>query len=148
MDYKLTSSKTWRTLLRKSIPVLFALLGLWLLAGCFVIPVWPKRDNPKEYDFRSEIGDGQSSKPVRPGAISRQKIIERFGAPSYSRGQSMEYGLTLTESVRVWPLCFRANIAHQRIYRLSLHFDKDDILEKYELIGSDKYDNPLGDMIQ
>ena len=130
-----------KSIVRPAIPVLCALLGVWLMTGCFVVPIWPTRKDKTQYDYRSDVGDEKSNKPVRPGAISRSEIIKRFGSPNdFEHDQSIGYRLSLNTKKRVWPLCFHSEIAREREHTLILHFDKNGMLIKYDLSEFD-YDH-------
>jgi hypothetical protein len=137
-----------RSIAWKLLPVLLALLGMWLMAGCFKIPVWEYRSFDEQHDFRAELGDAHSKRPVRPGAISRNEVVARFGKPSYvSKGRrSVEYLLETNRAVYVWPLCFKASPANQRLYTLTLDFDAEGQLSDWNLTHSDRTVNWFMDL--
>jgi hypothetical protein len=130
--------------LRKTIPVVLVAAGLWMLAGCFKIPIWPTRSIKEQYDFRNELGGAGSSKPVRPGAITRMQVIERFGPPEHgSSKSSLTYELELNRAVYVWPLCFHVDPADQRLYVLDLSFDDKEVLSGWKLYHWDRGVAPI-----
>ena len=134
------SNLSHRRALRKMLPVLLALSGIWLTAGCFKIPVWEYRNVDTQHDFRAELGDRTSKRPVRPGAITKAEVLARFGKPSYTtgHGHSLYYFLDTTRAVYVWPLCFGATHANERHYTLSLDFESDNRLTGWELVHADQ----------
>jgi hypothetical protein len=121
------------------IPIILALIGVGLMTGCIQYLVWPTRIFKAQYDFRSDIGDAKSYKPVRPGAITRQQVMDRFGVPvaASEKDRTTTYRLRLKLSERVWPLCFTVEDAKRRDYKLVLQFDLNDVLADYKLFKHD-----------
>lgn len=132
--------KPHRRLFWKSLPVLLAVSGMWLMAGCIKMPVWEYRSFDTQHDFRGEVGDKNSTRPVRPGAINKAEVMARFGKPDLSRkdGRSLEYFLETNRAVYLWPLCFHTSPAEQRLYTLTLEFDAEDLLTHWNLTHTDR----------
>ena len=127
-----------RTRIRRLLPYALTLLGLWLLAGCFYLPLPEQQVAPKQKDFRPLLGEINSNRPIRPG-VTRAQVTALLGPASqqYSDG-SLIYALATKRAVWVYPLCFQAAPAWERGYALRLQFDEHDTLSRWELADADE----------
>lgn len=117
---------------RRWIPIALVLLGGYLSVGCFYVPTF---DLPKEgADFRRKVGPADSHREIRPGNATRIYVERVLGQPKYvsKNGLTTYYELRLKDGVWVWPLCFYTD-SDYTWYLLTLHFDKDGLLTKYEI---------------
>src|SRR5436309_2258543 len=117
---------------RAVVPTAFLLLGVYLLAGCIFIPTFQLPKDGK--DFRKEVGDANSHKPIRPGEATRAYVLQRLGQPYAvsADGHIVAYEFGATNGYWVWPLCFMAESEHT-YYRLRLTFDANDRLLRYDI---------------
>jgi hypothetical protein len=136
---------------RRFIPIALILLGTWLLAGCFYLPLPEHRGEHQVKDFRDLVGAANSMKPIRPGAITRAQVIARLGPPPFASdappypvyGQppsvpshdhsAIGYILTTESDAWVYPLCFTATPGTITRYELRLVFNQDDVLDHWDI---------------
>ena len=139
--------------LRTLVPVLLAIIGVLLSVGCathFTVAVFEQTliiDSIKfyehsgdqitnhfsstKYDFRNEIGDANSRKPVRPGTIGKAAVLKRFGEPCLTSfdGKALAYFYVHKVSAKVYPLCFFSILPNNaRAHAVRLDFDSNDML--------------------
>src|SRR3982074_2718424 len=76
---------------RRTTAFVLLALGLWLLSGCFYLPLPERRLDKTQTDFRKDIGEPHSSFPLRRGAVDRERVLALLGNPKYasSDGQSI-----------------------------------------------------------
>lgn len=129
--------RRWR---RAVLPVIASAIGVWLLVGCFYVPVPDQRTDKKQPDFRDMIGDAKSDRPIRPGAITRAAILAKLGPPPYvsKDGKTIAYTLETVRGAWIWPLCFHGYPQSQRAYALGLHFDRNDVLVDWKIVHVDE----------
>lgn len=125
--------KRWRVL-----PILLLGIGLWLLAGCFYLPL-PEHVTGHQKDFRKAVGDANSKRPLQVGVATREQVIALLGQPPfYSHdGRSIAYALTTEGGAWVYPLCFDAEGTHQRVYAIRLDFDAANMLTSWDTARGD-----------
>ena len=61
--------------------LLSLVLALWPLGGCVYIPAADSPTRKGAPDPNRLIGRRTSNKPVRPGAVTREQVVNRFGKP-------------------------------------------------------------------
>ena len=61
--------------------LLSLVLALWPLGGCVYIPAADSPTRKGAADPNRLIGRRKSNKPVRPGAVTREQVVKRFGKP-------------------------------------------------------------------
>jgi hypothetical protein len=127
---------TRRRLARRLFPTLLAALGLWLLAGCFYLPIPEHRIDSKQPDFRDLVKDGRRPAPIRAG-ISRAAVIAILGPPRYEGRHAVGYRLYTESGLWVWPLCFSATSAARFEYAMDLTFNENDVLVRIESAHGD-----------
>jgi hypothetical protein len=120
---------------RRALPMLLLMLGLWLLAGCFYLPVPQHQVGVKIKDLRTVVGDRNSKRPLKVGQATRQQVIALLGNPPFaSRDErSVAYVMETESGAWVFPLCFSASPGEARRYAMRLDFDGQGILEGWEL---------------
>lgn len=121
---------------RTLLPFLLIACGLYLMVGCIYVPTFQlPKSGP---DFRGKVGDANSRKLIRPGAVTRAYVVQLLGPPQDSThdGKTVAYVMRATDGYWVWPLCFYAGPADSW-YRLRLNFDADDQLASYEIETSE-----------
>jgi hypothetical protein len=130
---------------RRTLAFILLFLGLWLLSGCFYLPLPRRRTDKRQTDFRDYIGAPESKRPIRRGTIDRARVLALLGSPEYasSDGQSIAYIMYTEGDVWVWPLCFAANPAKSRVYGLRLDFDSDQRLLAWTMLHEEQRFPPL-----
>ena len=150
---------------RPLLPVLLALAGVWLLIGCtmhFTVPVVhemiiaesigvgpflvAKRNaaypffKSGTYDFSDEVGDANSHKRFRPGAMNLSQVVERLGEASLisKDGKSLAYFYVHKVSGTFYPLCFFQILPHKTHgFGLRLDFNEHDMLKNVKMVSVD-----------
>ena len=119
---------------RQAIPTILALVGAVLLIGCIYLPI-PEHKVGPEKDFRNLMGDSQSNKPIRPGAITRSQVMAMLGKPALisADGRRLGYAIETHRGIGIWPLCFSAGAYTQYGYAVRLEFDEQGNLVDYAL---------------
>ena len=125
---------------RRALPMLLLLIGLWLLAGCFAVPV-PERASPNnanDRDFRKLVGDAASNRAIHEGA-SRAHVVDLLGAPAYQTPdhRAVAYTFATERAAWIYPLCFAATTARERNYRLYLEYDDAGRVTRWETAHKD-----------
>lgn len=144
-----------KRLLRASFPVLLIASGLWMLSGCFYLPLPEHRSEHHARDFRKLVGDISSSKRIRPGAITRAEVVGLLGPPQFTSDappyrvhgspasapsadhSAIGYVLQTDRGVWIVPLCFTALTDTTTRYELRLVFNSDNVLERWDLERSE-----------
>jgi hypothetical protein len=127
-------------LMRRAFPLLLLLIGLWLLAGCFYLPLPEHVTGHHQPDFRNAVGNAASKRPLRTGVTTRQQVIALLGEPPFATadGRSIAYLLHTTSSAWIFPLCFTATTAHEREYAVRLDFNDHDMLAGWQMVHEDQ----------
>lgn len=140
-----------RRIFRKTLPVILLLFGVWLMAGCFYLPIPEHRSEHQAKDFRKLVGAIDSKKAIRPGAVTRAQVIALLGPPQYASDappyrfynqpttapsedhSAVGYVLETESNAWVYPLCFTATPGSRTEYELRMVFDKNDVLNHWDL---------------
>jgi hypothetical protein len=124
---------------RHWIPIVLIVLGAWLTAGCFYLPVFEHGDNKNQKDFRRLVGHAKSRQPIREGAITRQQVADLLGIAPYVSADrtALGYSYVTTRGMWVYPLCFTTTEGTERQYILRLIFDEHDILRRWDIEHED-----------
>lgn len=133
-------------LARRVVPILLIGIGFYLMTGCFYLPTPEHQTGPPQKDFRALVGDRNSKKVIRPGAITRTQVIKILGAPPYASSDQHAIVYTMQTDRAVWtyPLClFYSTPAVQRGYTLRLVFDEFDVLRRWDIVHADVKVNAL-----
>ena len=142
---------------RRILPMMLAMAGLWLLAGCFYLPLPEHRSENAKKDFRKLVGDANSKKPIRAGHITRAEVIAVLGPAEYASDavpvavynqpdpvastdhSAIGYVLRTEGGAWVWPLCFTAWPDKQTKYELRLVFNEQDVLDHWDVHENQGY---------
>jgi hypothetical protein len=126
------------------LPSVLALLGLWMLVGCFYIPGRDKMlgggANP-----RTLVGGAKSDRPLRVGVATRDDVHDTLGLPTQvaAGGRYWVYRWGTQSGSWLMPLCFTAEPAWRR-YRMWLEFADTGRLTRFGLESDVEEFNPLG----
>jgi hypothetical protein len=126
----------WRSILRFASPIVLIVASVMVLTGCFFVP-WPEhRRDKNQPDFRDMVGDSNSNRPIRTGAITRSQVLRLLGDPPYASAddRAVAYSLNTESGAWVYPLCFSAEPAAEDIYVLRLEYDEHDVVAKWDIV--------------
>ena len=150
-----------RRILRKTLPVVLLISGVWLMAGCFYLPFPEHRSEHQAKDFRKLVGAIDSKKTIRPGAVTRAQVIALLGPPQFASDappyrvynqpastpsedhSAIGYILYTESNAWVYPLCFTATPGTTTRYELRLVFNKEDVLDHWNLEHPEQHGNFL-----
>ena len=145
-----------RRTFRKTLPVVLLLFGVWLMAGCFYLPIPEHRSEHQGKDFRKLVGAIDSKKSIRPGAVTRAQVIALLGQPQYASDappyqvynqptsapsddhSAIGYVLQTESNAWVYPLCFTATPGTFTRYELRLVFNKENVLDYWDIKHSEE----------
>ena len=68
--------------LRRAIPVVLIVLGLWGLAGCFSMPISEHGTDTAQKDFRGMLDNPKSPTPILRGTATRATVVAILGQPA------------------------------------------------------------------
>jgi hypothetical protein len=124
---------TWHTFRNVILPAVLLVPLIWLMAGCLYIPFFEHRLDSGP-NVRALVGPVNSGRPIRPGNVSRGRVMEMLGNPNWTSDDGSAIGYTTYTGIGswVWPLCFTAVPADNRVYAVRLVFDKNDTLIRYD----------------
>src|SRR3954464_5503057 len=118
------------------LPLTLIVAGVVLAVGCIPMPMVPKRvSGSSAADF---VGSETSSKPVRPGSITREQVIALVGAPEpalSNDGRTLIY--RWQEQTGTWLFCSprwlegSGSYEWYRTRQLVLSFDDAGVLRGY-----------------
>jgi hypothetical protein len=118
-----------------------------VLAGCIWIPTFEHRTDTSQPDFRNMVGEENSKRLIRTGAIQQKQVFALLGPPQMASvaGRAIAYVMYTKKGIWVSPLCFRAWPAEQHVYVLRLIFNDHDTLIKWDLAHDEEqgYQIPL-----
>ncbi|HET6249775.1 MAG TPA: hypothetical protein VFE47_18945 [Tepidisphaeraceae bacterium] len=116
------------------LPIFLALVGAFFLIGCIYLPI-PEHKVGAEPDFRPMLGDENSARPIRNGAITRAQIMQRLGPPPFrsADGRAIGYTISTETGFAIWPTCFFAGPDQSGAYAVRLDFDEHGILKNWKL---------------
>jgi outer membrane protein assembly factor BamE (lipoprotein component of BamABCDE complex) len=110
------------------LPIALIFLGVWLLAGCIVIPTFNRTVAGK--DVSKQIGSPDSEAPIKFGVSRRDDVRRALGEPLHTSadGRFWVYSWTKLRKVTVWPLCFMAD---EDAYSsaLTLEFEENGVVK-------------------
>ncbi len=140
-----------RRILRKTLPVVLLISGVWLMAGCFYLPFPEHRSEHQAKDFRKLVGAIDSKKSIRPGAVTRAQVIALLGPPQFASDappyrvynqpasapsedhSAIGYILQTESNAWVYPLCFTATPGTLTRHELRLVFNKENVLDHWDV---------------
>src|SRR5438309_1379268 len=100
--------------LRIVLPSFLVISGLWLLVGCFYVPIPEHGTDSRQTDFRKLLADdAHPRRSIRRGLSTRDQVISVLGPPPYAAHdrRSIAYILETERAVYLWPLCFHTSPA-------------------------------------
>ena len=129
---------------RQYLPMILILLGAWLMAGCFYLPVLEHATDKNQTDFRKLVGHDKSNRPIRERIVTRERVRELLGSPAYASAdqRAIGYAYITERGAWVYPLCFTATPGTERLYILRLIFDEHDMLQRWDIEHEDG-DHPM-----
>ncbi len=119
---------------RNLLPMLLIALGLSLLIGCFYIPTFERSVSSAQKDFRKLVGQ-ENDRPLRVGYANRTEVLRLLGPPPLISADrsAIGYLFETRQGYWVWPICFSAESANNKVYGLRLDFGSDDVLRKFKV---------------
>ncbi len=115
------------------LPLMILISLVWIMTGCFYFPFFEHRIEGGP-NVRAMVGDADSNRQIRPGRITKAQVVAMLGPSrwvSYD-GRALGYTTYTGMGTWVWPLCFAALPADNKVYAVRLEFDKDDWLVRYQ----------------
>ncbi len=107
---------------RRALPFVLIVIGLWLLSGCIYVPMFNHTIGGK--DATKYVGPSDSNAKLRVGLSSRSAVIRVLGKPFFATDDHryVVYSWRKRKSSQIWPLCF--TIANDdTAYAMTLEFD-------------------------
>ncbi len=119
--------------IRRAIPFVLILIGLWLLSGCIYVPMFGRPLQGK--NAVKQVGDAESRKPLRVGKSNDQDIRRILGEPyaQSDEGRVLAYTWKTQNGITIWPLCFAVD-GVDRWSTLVLRMDKRGVLQSKEVL--------------
>lgn len=116
-------------------PLLFIVVGVWLLTGCVYIPTFGRRVSG--IDATRYVGPAHSSKQLCMDRATRDDVLRVLGRPYYisSDERAVVYWWRIQNGLTVWPLCFGGYPVYGE-RTLVLRFNTDGRLESTQLLKS------------
>ena len=115
------------------LPVGLAVLGAWALLGCFYVPARESPATAGQPNPNSLLGETDSDKPLRPGAVGRSRVRALLGEPERvsPNGTAEAYLFEMRAGSIVAPLCFSAQPA-MRYVAVRVEYDQSGVLRDFQ----------------
>ena len=126
------------------LPVMVLIPLIWIMTGCLYIPFFEHRIDTGP-NVRGLVGSANSDRPIRPGHITREKVIALLGVAPWRSDDGSALGYEAYTGVASWvyPLCFfAAEPADAKVYVVRLVFSKDGNLIRYDWADESQYVEP------
>jgi hypothetical protein len=126
------------------LPITLLVPLIWLMTGCLYIPFFEHRLDTGP-NIRALVGTADSARPIRPGHITKERVIALLGEAHWisDDGNALGYETTTGFSSWVYPICFfAAEPADARAYVVRFVFDKDGNLQRCDWAQESEYVGP------
>ncbi len=124
-----------KTLQNIVLPTVILAPLLLCLVGCFYVPwIEHRTDADHTNNARALVGPADSQRRLRPGFATRSQVQAVLGYPEFVSldGRSEAYINHTSFGVWVFPLCFAAYNASDKVYAVRINYDANGTMVSYE----------------
>jgi hypothetical protein len=118
------------------LPAVLLAIGLFLLAGCFWVPLPEKPVLRGQPNVAKMVGPAKSKNAVHLG-VTREQVEQAIGRPQRWRidGTATAYTFTVRNGAWIYPMCFMG-LDTWKDYAVRLDYGPDGRLTSYQVVSA------------